>query len=141
MVRSGNVRLLVALLLPTFCQAPVATWATDGAKINVIDADTVEQDGVRWRLVGLDAPEIHRARCVEERRRGIVAAARLIALLASESGRLDPVGTRREKFGRRLGRLLIGTPGRDWAEIATAEGHAVAWDGKGKAPDWCSRAP
>ena len=108
MVRSRNVRLVLALLLPTFCPAPVATWATEGARIDVIDADTVEQDGTRWRLVGLDAPEIHRAHCLDERSRGILAAARLITLLASEGGHLEAAGK-----------------GRDWAEIAIAEGHAV----------------
>lgn len=141
MIQSRNVRLVVAILLPTFCFAQVAAQPADSRSIIVIDADTVEQNGVRWRLVGLDAPEIHRAQCPAERQRGIIAAARLIALLASEGGRLEAAGKGREKFGRRLGRLIIGTPGRDWAEIAISEGHAVAWDGKGKAPDWCSRAP
>lgn len=105
--------------------------------IVVIDADTVEQAGVRWRLIGLDAPEIHGARCPEERRQGIIAAARLIALLAERGGVLVPASTaRRDKYGRRLGVLLIG--GTDWAAIAIAERHAVPWDGHGRRHTWCA---
>lgn len=51
--------------------------------IVVIDDDTVEQDGIRWRPAGIDAPEFHRAHCAEERRRGILGAARLIALITA----------------------------------------------------------
>ncbi len=138
-VRSGNVRLRRATLRPTFALlVMLMAPAAQAQQIHVIDADTVEQDGTRWRLVGLDAPEIHRAHCPAERARGITAAARLIALLASDGGRLEPHGTRRDKYGRRLGRLLIGAAARDWATIAIAEGHAVAWNGKGPRPDWCA---
>jgi endonuclease YncB( thermonuclease family) len=40
------------------------------AAIIVIDGDTVEQDGRRYRLLGYDTPETgSRARCVHERGR------------------------------------------------------------------------
>ena len=107
--------------------------------ITVIDADTVERDGQRWRVAGLDAPEIHGARCTRERELGILAAARLVALLSQRGGRLVEVG--REKYGRRLGRLMIGWPStgdEDWAAIAIREGHGVAYDGKGPRQGWCS---
>lgn len=109
--------------------------------ILVIDGDTVEQDGQRWRLAGIDAPEIHRARCPAERRAGIIGAARLIALLDAHGGTLTPLvngrGTiQRDKFGRVLGTLTLGD-GRAWSDIARDEGHAVAWDGKGRQPNWC----
>lgn len=146
--RSGNVRLRLPTLRPTllFLAALIApaAHAQTPPPIHVIDADTVEQDGVRWRLVGLDAPEIHRARCPSERARGITAAARLIALLAAEGGWLEPAALTRDKYGRRLGRLWLGLsaahpqPGREWATIAIAEGHAAAWNGKGPRPDWCA---
>ena len=97
------------------------------ATILVIDGDTVEQAGVRWRLYGIDAPEIHRARCPAERQAGILAAARLIGLLKAQGGRLEAVPGRRDKYGRQVGRLLLGD-GRDWAAISVAEGHAVAGD-------------
>jgi endonuclease YncB( thermonuclease family) len=106
--------------------------------ITVIDADTVERGGERWRTDGIDAPEIHGARCAAERQAGIVAAARLVALLAEAGGRLIETG--REKYGRRRGRLMLGWPStgeRDWAAIAVAEGYAVAYSGKGPRHDWC----
>lgn len=149
----GNVRLLAVGPRPTLPRLggrkyrrvsdhfPTTLMAAVVALqlITVIDGDTVERDGQRWRISGIDAPEVHGARCPEERRRGIVAAARLIELLAAQGGRL--IGTGREKYGRRLGRLMIGWPAageEDWAAIAVREGHAVAYDGKGRRPDWCA---
>lgn len=113
--------------------------------VTVIDGDTVERDGQRWRLSGLDAPETHGARCARERHLGIAAAARLVALLAERGGRVieeaGPSGKpRREKYGRRLGRLVVGWPSageEDWAALAIREGLAVAWDGTGTRHDWC----
>lgn len=104
--------------------------------ILVIDGDTVMMDSERWRLTGLDAPEIHSAKCAQERQRGIVTAARLIGLLAERGGELIPeTSRRRDKFGRRLGRLLVG--GEEWSEIAIKEGLAVPYDGRGPRGDWC----
>lgn len=135
MARMTNVRLFRGLARPTF---PLLLLA---AAIMVIDADTVEQDGQRWRIIDIDAPEIHRAHCHEERRRGILAAARLIQLLAERGGRLEASINSRgkpqlDKHGRMLGRLYLGE--EDWSAIAIAEGHAIAWNGKGRPPDWCT---
>lgn len=106
------------------------------ATIIVIDADTVEQADVRWRLIGLDAPEIQSAKCGEERQLGILAAARLIVLLREQGGDIQPTsGRRRDKWGRRLGRLIIG--GEDWALIAIREGHAYAWKEGEPRKSWC----
>jgi endonuclease YncB( thermonuclease family) len=114
------------------------------APITVIDADTVESAGRRWRLDGFDAPEIQAARCGAERERGLVAAARLIAALAEAGGgRIEPVRTRTGRvasggFGRDLGRLVL-SDGRPWADVAIVEGHAVAWIYRltPARPDWC----
>lgn len=106
--------------------------------ITVIDADTVERAGERWRIDGIDAPEIHGARCPAERQLGIVAAARLVGLLRERGGRL--IDTGREKYGRRRGRLMLGWPAageEDWAAMALREQLAVPYDGKGKRHDWC----
>ncbi len=119
---------------PTF--ATCSALGTLLGAVIVIDADTVERDGVRYRLTGLDAPEIHRARCPEERRRGILAAARLIVMLEQHPHELV-VGPRKDRYGRGLARLIIA--GENWTAIAIREGHAVAWDGTGKQPDWCGK--
>ena len=125
---------------PTFRTRTSSDWRAIFAAlaaILVIDGDTVEQAGVRWRLVGLDAPEIHGARCAEERRRGIIAAARLITLLEQHGGTLErSAERRRDKYGRALGRLTIG--GEDWASIAIREQLAVPFSGHGRRHDWCA---
>ena len=127
------------MAVPTVLVAMAVAGPVTGQTIHVVDADTVERDGVRWRVAGLDAPEIHGAKCQEERRRGILAAARLVALLAERGGRLIEAG-KGEKYGRKVGRLMIGWPSQgdeDWATISIREGHGVAYNGKGPRPTWC----
>jgi len=132
----------LALPLPARADEPPLTGV-----ITVIDGDTVELGGHRWRLDGIDAPEIHRAQCPRERERGIVGAARLIALLAERGpARIEPSRSRSGRiqsggFGRRLGRLMLGD-GTAWADLAIREGHAVAWSYRHTParPDWCAGA-
>jgi endonuclease YncB( thermonuclease family) len=110
--------------------------ASEPAPIIVIDGDTVERAGVRYRLAGLDAPEINQAKCMQERQLGIVTASWLIGLIAKRGAKLDTgAKLRRDKYGRVLARLLLG--GEEWAEIAIRGGHGKAWDGRGPRPDWC----
>ena len=123
------------------CLAVLAALAGPAAAgpVNVIDGDTVERDGTVFRLAGIDAPEIHGARCAAERTRGLLTAARLIVLLKARGGRVVEL-VAREKYGRRLGRLIIGWPSageEPWADIAIREGLARPWDGRGKRPGWC----
>ena len=129
---------MVALL------ASAASAGASGQAITVVYADTVEAGGQRWRLDGLDAPEIHTARCAVERERGIRAAARLLELIAQRGARIVPVMARSGRvasggFGRRLGRLVF-EDGSTWADISIAEGHAVAWSYRinPRRPDWCA---
>jgi micrococcal nuclease len=128
----GRKKLRISDHFPTSLAAACLT------AIVVIDADTVERAGVRYRIAGIDAPEIHGARCPAERQRGLVAAARLVTLLAERGGRLIAQG--REKYGRTVATLIVGWPSSGeeaWAAIAVREGLAVAWDGRGKRPGWC----
>jgi hypothetical protein len=71
---------------------------------------------VRYRLVSLDAPEIQSAKCAAERHLGIIAAARLLTLMAERGAELVPQKGR-DKYGRGLARLQVG--GEDWATIAS----------------------
>ena len=96
--------------------------------------------GIRWRLLGIDAPEIHSAKCAAEREAGIIAAARLVSLIREKRARLIDAGS--EKYGRKLGRLVLGWPSTgetDWATLAISEGLAVAWNGHGARHSWCPR--
>lgn len=135
-------RLALLAAVPTL--AMIGTSACAGP-ITVIDGDTVERDGMRWRLSGLDAPEIHGAKCASERHLGIAAAARLVMLLSDRGGRIIDIRDRngaqkRDKYGRHVGTLVIGWPstGEDeWSAIAIRENLAVPWAGKGKRHNWC----
>lgn len=89
--------------------------------VRVIDGDTIERGWTRYRLLGIDAPEIKHAQCPEERQRGIAAADRLRALV--KEGRAEIRGiVGRDVYGRTLGRLFIGD--REAAAVLIAEGHA-----------------
>ena len=121
-----------------------------GAGIHVVDGDTVDWQGRRWRLTGYDTPEIYHAGCPAERHRGIVAAARLVALIEAgavlepappivrapsgeDVNRQAPI--KLDKWGRGLGRLVLD--GADVGETLIREGHARAYDGRTARQSWC----
>ena len=104
--------------------------------IRVVDGDTVDRWIWRWRLVGLDAPEIRRAGCAAERAAGIAARDRLAAVLAQgRVVRLAPQRWRLDKYGRVLARLEVD--GEDVATLLIAEGHARPYDGRSRRAGWC----
>lgn len=111
-------------------------WAalSPGPPIVVIDGDTVARGRIRHRLLGLDTPEIKRAKCKQETARGMAAKARLEQLLANyASVSLKPSG-KPDRYGRMLSRLTID--GVDVVDIAVKEGWGIRYDGRVK-PDWC----
>lgn len=103
--------------------------------IRVVDGDTVDRWMWRWRLAGIDAPEIRRAQCAEERMAAIAARERLAALIAAGRVSLVPVQWRPDKFGRLVGRLTVD--GVDVATVMIAEGHARPYDGRSRRAGWC----
>lgn len=78
-----------------------------------VDGDTFDAGGVRYRLAGIDAPELHEPN-------GYNARARLQQLLAMGQVTLIPVGT--DPYGRILVHVLVGA----WnvAGVLRAEGYA-----------------
>lgn len=102
--------------------------------IRVIDGDTVDVRGERFRLVGLNTPETYEPRCAAELELGTRAKERLMALLAGGPPRLVKVpcacppgseGTKRCNHGRSCGVLSVN--GVDVAETLVSEGLAVAF--------------
>lgn len=139
-------RLALALLFLALA-APAAAETIDGARIYVVDGDTIRlPGGERVRLYAIDAPEISRARCEAELAAGLRAKERLRALLVGQSvaiERCEPsTGRCADRYRRTLGALI--TPAGDVAMILIAEGHAVPWrTGKAaaqaRAAHWCGR--
>lgn len=113
---------------------PPQAITTDGRAVYVVDGDTIDVAGVRYRLTGYDTPEIYHARCAAERDRGILAAAALVGMLRGGAVTIID-GEGREKWGRRLGRLEIA--GADAGAALIAAGHARAYDGQSKRGSWC----
>lgn len=99
-----------------------------------IDGDTIKSPaGVRYRLLGFDAPETALAKCVGELDLGTKAKRRLQELINTGPAQLIESG-RRDKYGRSLATLTIG--GRDVAGIMITEGLGRPYKG-GKREGWC----
>jgi endonuclease YncB( thermonuclease family) len=106
------------------------------AAIIVIDGDTVEQDGQRYRLLGYDTPETGgRARCVHERGRGAAAAEALREELRwAFVSELRPTG-RNCKWDRECAHLYVNGGDVAWAMIR--RGYARPYT-SGKRLSWCA---
>ena len=104
--------------------------------IIVIDGDTIDAGGERWRLIGYDTPETVHARCEHEADLGRTATRRLRHLIdkatevtiVGHHGRLD-------RYKRRLGSLVVNST--QAGDILIAEGLAKPYTGRGPRPDWC----
>lgn len=100
--------------------------------IYVIDGDTFGLGGRRIRISGIDAPEIHPPRCVQEAQLGLAAAQKLKELLSS--GTVAFSGSGRDKYGRELRQVSVN--GIDVAQTMIAAGLASSYEGK-KRQGWC----
>lgn len=114
-----------------FVLGPLST-RVDSAEIRVMDGDTIAIGPEKVRLMGFDAPETFRSRCLKERERGERAKARLVQLV--RNGRLGLERRGRDRYGRTLAVLAVN--GRDVAEIMIAEGLARPYHGK-RRKSWC----
>lgn len=124
------------------CRRPLPTWsalalATALAlaaspvaaqqRAVVVDGDTIDVNGERIRVMGLDAPEM-RARCPREARLARAATERMRKLTAG-GVTLEP--HRRDRY-RRLLAVVRDRQGRDVAHIMVREGHAREYHGRGR---------
>ncbi|MEY8800157.1 thermonuclease family protein [Leisingera sp. XS_AS12] len=104
------------------------------SQIRVVDGDTIEYAGRKYRLTGYDTPETHFSECSSEKALGDRATRRLRQLIdRADSVRLETErGT--DRYGRGLGRLLID--GRDAGDLLINEGLARPYRG-GQRQSWC----
>lgn len=102
---------------PTMAEPPVP------AQIQVIDADTVDIDGTRYRLFGIDAPEADQT-CRAWGRTWDCGAAATEALMSRAAG-MSCDGSEMDQHGRVLGACSSG--GEDLNVWLVANGWALAY--------------
>ena len=100
--------------------------------IYVIDGDTFSYGGQRFRIAGIDAPEIHPPRCMEEARLGLAATEKLKQLLGS--GTVTISGSGHDQYGRELREVRVN--GQDVGEAMISAGLARSYKGE-KRQGWC----
>lgn len=124
--------LIVFALLLSACNE--TTEVVKSSDIYVIDGDTIDVDGQRYRLVGYDTPETYRAQCESERERGDAATARLRALVSAVPEVTLQIQDGKDKYQRGLATLLINN--LDVGSLLISEGLARRYL-SGKRQSWC----
>jgi endonuclease YncB( thermonuclease family) len=102
------------------------------SSVRVIDGDTFVIDGETVRIEGVDAPELHRAKCLAERMLAQQAKQALTGILDRCPVSLDRHG--RDRYGRTVARVTacgrdVGTALMVGQVAAPWEHHAVDWCG------------
>lgn len=124
--------------------------SSDDTIVRVIDGDTV-QLAVHWlpeglpptlslRIMGVDAPEISKPHCDEERTRGMDSRSYVERVLSDLRKPYQLLYCGWDKYGGRiLGDVLWDDGAASLSEHLLLSGHAVAYDGKeAKDPTrWC----
>lgn len=95
------IRTLAAVLFTVSLVVSASAEMMGSRDVTVIDGDTVEANGKRYRLVGCDAPETRQAKCDQERRLGEKSAARLQGII--NKGAVDLTEVRCSCFPWQLG--------------------------------------
>ena len=114
--------------------APLFAETIRSDTIYMIDGDTAEIGGKRYRLVGYDTPETYQAKCDFERAWGNQAAARARQLMTEAEAVELIVLPGVDRYGRGLARMFIGN--QDIGDILIAENLARPYDG-GQRAGWC----
>lgn len=129
--------LILSIIAVNIMQACGAQ--TDNAReMRIVDGDTFWADGVKYRLDGIDTPEIHKDprsgyRCAAELEWGLVAKDRARELLTEQ---ISITVTGEDYFGRTLARVTL-PDGRDYGAVMMAENLAEEYP---VAPTfWCER--
>jgi micrococcal nuclease len=132
-----TARLMASLALACSLGVALAQDRLAPSAFIVVDGDTIRSPaGIRYRLLGFDAPEIFHAQCDSEYSLGMRAKARLEDLIAGGNARLVESG-KLDRYARALAVLTIN--GRDVAETLVQEGLARRYFGR-RRQSWCDAA-
>lgn len=131
-------RLLAAAMLLTASPALAIPICRGGDRAArglqcLIDADSGWARGRKWRLLDMDAPEMHGA-CPNETRLARQSRDRLKALM-DEGYRIHRSG-RQDRAGRDLVRIRL-RDGQDAGDVLMSEGLAQPWPNEGNM--WCDQ--
>ena len=99
----------------------------------VVDGDTFWIDGVKVRIVDIDAPEVSEPQCAAEEALGRRATLRLQELLNEGPFEVRVSGRSEDRYGRQL-RVLMRN-GRSIGDQLVSEGLARTWEGRRR--PWC----
>jgi len=114
-------------LSTTFAIA-IAFWPLGVAakyEIAVIDGDTVIANGMKIRLLEIDAPEIFHPTCNAERNLGNRAKIKLQGLLHQRQNIQFIFAKAKDRYNRFLAHMIID--GKDVGAILLKEGFALPW--------------
>ncbi|WBT39180.1 thermonuclease family protein [Hyphomicrobium sp. DMF-1] len=100
----------------------------------LVDGDTGWQGGRKWRLIGIDAPELANAECGRERELAQKSLHRLTELMAS--GYRIVWSGKDDRYGRALVNVTLAD-GRDAGSVLKTEKLAQSWPNRGNV--WCER--
>ncbi len=100
----------------------------------IVDGDTGWEQGVKWRLHGVDTPELSSPGCSNEYRKAVAARDRLRKLMSS-GYRIVRIG-QNDRYGRELVQIVL-VDGRNVGRVMLQEGLAQPWPNRGNI--WCSR--
>ena len=100
----------------------------------LVDGDTGWESGVKWRLQGVDAPELSNPECSNERNLAEDATARLGELM--DGGYQIEWTGEKGRYERELVRIRL-RDGRDVGIVLVNEGLAQPWPNEGNI--WCGR--
>jgi endonuclease YncB( thermonuclease family) len=124
LVKDGIIAVLL-LVMGTLIAARVDGINQErfSGRFTAVDGDTIARDGERFRLLGIDAPELDQScqRSADEWPCGRQAKTYVQTLL--QSGTVDCSGSERDRYKRLLVRCTIGD--RDLAGLIVAAGYAV----------------
>ncbi len=133
-MRLRTILGLIAFALLVYIITEPPREAVRASSIYVIDGDTVDIDGERYRLTGFDTPETKRAECNREKALGDRATARLRELIQIRRPIELIEAKGRDKFGRRLAKLFVAH--ENVGDILVAEGLAREFK-SGQRQGWC----